>query len=510
MENNKKKSLFSDRKFKYGSLAVGLTVAFVALIVIFNAVVYALAYSYGWYLDLTGEQYYGITDKSKAHLDGVLTEDVEIRIVFCQDKDRVLDDSAGYYVYKCAETYRKNYPDNIKIEFLDIITHPDWAETYTSQLGIPLYTNNVIFESNHESDKSEDDPLRKTFRIMTYDNFFTFDSSSGDVYAFNGERRFTSYIIGLCTDYPICYFTKGQGESLYDVDGEPNALWNLMIDAGFDVKEIDLETENIDGEARIVIINNPIYDLKASGDSDGEVNEIEKIAKFASEGGNVMVFISPEHRSNLPNLTQWLEEWGISMLDGQVRDDSHSLTVDGLSIVASYNTEGYAADFTLALRELDSAPSTIIKNAGAFKLLYEAQGYRETGVVLNSYTSSKLCTSNSSVAGSYPIAVVSRQTKVDSVTSVNVNNYVFATSAGYAEQSYIDSNAYGNRDALNYLISQMSRKVVPLDIDFKVFASEELSITTAEAYAWTVVLVGIIPLTVCGIGIFVCHKRKRL
>ncbi len=501
MEKNKKKSLFSDRKFKYGSLAVGLTVAFVALVVIFNAVVYALAYSYGWYLDLTGEQYYGITDKSTAYLDEVLTEDVQVKIIFCQDKDRVLDDSAGYYVYKCAETYRKNYPNNIKIEFLDVVSRPDLAEIYTSQLGTPLYTSNVIIESNQS----------ESFRLMEYENFFTFDSTSGEVYAFNGERRFTSYIIGLCVDYPICYFTTGHGESLYDNDGEPNALWNLMIDAGFDVRTIDLKKEDIDGNAKVIIINNPVYDFVGTSAEEGQINEIAKLGRFVSDtAGNAMVFLSPEHHKNLANLNQWLSDWGIAVSDGQLKDESHSLTVDGLSLVSSYTTEGFASSLTLELRNLNSAPSTIVKNAVAFKLLYESQNYRDTGVVLNSYPTSKLCTSNGDLVGAYPIAVLTRQQKADPVTTMNITNYVFVSSAGYTEQMYLDSNAYGNRDTINYLIAQMGKKIVPLDIDFKVFANEALDITTAEAYIWTAVLVGVIPLSICGIGIFVCQRRKRL
>ncbi len=501
MENKtKKKSLFSDRKFKYGSLAVGLTVAFVALIIIFNAVVYALAYSYGWYIDLTGEQYYGITDKSSKYLDEVLTEDVEIKIIFCQDKDRVLDDGAGYFVYKCAETYKKSYPKNISIEFLDVISHPDLAEIYTSQLGTPLFTTNVIIESNQS----------EGFRLLTYDNFFTFDSDTGDLYAFNGERRFTSYIISLCSDYPICYFTTGHGESIYDSASEkaPNSIYNLMIDAGFDVRTIDLTKEDFDGNAKVVIVNNPIYDFAGS---DQPVNEIEKLARFMSDtGGNAMVFLSPENQGNLKVFKQWLEEWGIGITDGLVKDEANSLSVDGRTLVSAYTTEGFASSPTLALRGHDSVPSTIVKDAVALKPLFEINNYKEPGVMLNSHPSSVLCTNNGDLAGSYPIAMISRQLKYDSVTTLEVKNYLLVTSAGYVEQAYIDSNAYGNRDTINYLVEQMGKKIVPLDIDFKVFASEALSITTFEAYAWTVVLVGIIPLSVCGLGIFVCYKRKRL
>ena len=96
MEQNKKKSLFSDRKFKYGSLALGLTVIFVALVIVFNAVVYALTYSYGWYLDLTGQQYYGITDASEELLDNVLTEDADN--TYCPGCGRTLITRLGYLV----------------------------------------------------------------------------------------------------------------------------------------------------------------------------------------------------------------------------------------------------------------------------------------------------------------------------------------------------------------------------------------------------------------------------
>jgi len=144
METKNRESILKNRKFKYGSLAVGLTVAFIALVIILNVVVYALAYSYGWFIDLTGTQYYGITAASERYLNMVLTEDVQIKIIFCQEKDRVLDDSSGYYIYRCVETYQKAYPNNISVEYLDVIKYPQYADIYVSQLGHSLYTYNVI------------------------------------------------------------------------------------------------------------------------------------------------------------------------------------------------------------------------------------------------------------------------------------------------------------------------------------------------------------------------------
>ena len=492
MQTNKPKSIFSERRFKYGSLAVSLTVAFVALVVAVNAVIYALAYTYGWYIDLTGQQYYGITDKSTKYLDEVLTDGVEVKIIFCQDKDLVIEDGAGYYIYRCVETYKKAYPNNIKVEYLDVIEHPELAEVYTTQLGIPLYTYNVIIETNVSSNK----------RVLTYENFFTFDQDTGNVYAFNGERRFTSYIISVCSDYPICYFLTGHGESVTGADGNNNAIYELMIDAGFDVRTIDLtmdENATLD-DAKVVVINDPVYDFKP-----------EEIDRFMSDKrGNMMVFLSPQYQSGLTELKHWLEEWGIGVEDGQIKDTAHSLSPDGLSVIADYPVDGFAASLHSTIRELDSQPSTVIKNPLSFKTLFEDGGSKRVGSVLYAYQGAELLTADGSITSrQLSMATLVQMTKIDYITQSELKSYLLVTSAGYVDQDYLTSNAYGNRDIIFSLISQMGKKLVPIDIDFKVFASEALDIPISEAYAWTVTMVAVFPALVCVTGGVVCYRRKH-
>ena len=497
MQTNNKKSIFSERRFKYGSFAVGLTVAFVALVIAVNAVIYALAYTYGWYLDLTGEQYYGITDKSTKYLDEVLTDGVEVKIIFCQDKDLVIEDGAGYYIYRCVETYKKAYPNNIKVEYLDVIEHPELAEVYTTQLGIPLYTYNIIIETNMSPNK----------RVLTYENFFTFDGDTGNVYAFNGERRFTSYIISVCSDFPICYFTTGHGESVNDESGNRNALWELMVDAGFDVREIDLKQDDVSfDDAKVIVINDPVYDF-----TEEETDKLRDIDRFMSDrNGNMMVFLSPQHQGGLTNLKHWLEEWGVGVEDGQIKDTAHSLSPDGLSVIADYPVEGFAASLHSTIRELDSQPSTVIKNPLSFKTLFEEGGSKRVGSVLFAHKGAELLTSEGSITSrQLSMATLVQHTSIDYITQSELKSYLLVTSAGYVDDTYLTSNAYGNRDIIFSLISQMGKKLVPIDIDFKVFASEALDIPISEAYAWTVTLVGVFPLIVCITGGVVCYRRKH-
>lgn len=512
-----KKSLFSDRRFKYGSLAVGLTAAFIALVVALNAVIYALAYTYGWYIDLTGERYYGITDKSKEVLDDVLTEDVKVKIIFCQAKDMVLDDSAGYYVYRCVETYKKAYPNNIQVEYLDIVSRPDLAEKYTIQLGTPIYQTNVIMETNQSSG----------FKLLTYSNFFTIDSETGSVYAFNGERRFTSYIIALCTEAPKCYFIEGHGEDVYTVKGDanektPNAIYELMVDAGFDVQTIDLRTAGSNlNDAKVVVINDPIYDYQ--GYSGGGENEIEKLRKFMSDsGGNILVFLSPENaasESKLVNLKSWLYEWGISVSAGEVNDTAHSLNKEGTAVIADYPiSNDFGPSLHVNLRNQDSQPYTVINNPLAITTHWQEKndggylisGNKEYSPILYSYTDSVLKSGENEKKGAYAIASLVRQTKYDPTTAQQLSTYMFVSSTGYTAEEYLQSNAYGNKDIIFQLAVQMGKKLVPMDIDYKVFESNELTISTAQAYAITIVVSVVVPLLIATAGIIVYQRRKRL
>lgn len=496
MDTKKKESVFKSRRFKYGSLAVGLTVAFIALVIILNVVIYALAYSYGWFIDLTGTQYYGITPASERYLNMVLTEDVKIKIIFCQEKDRVLDDSSGYYVYRCVETYQKAYPNNITVEYLDVIKYPQYADHYVSQLGHSLYTYNVIIETNQS----------ESFRLLTYEKFYTFEEG-GSVYAFNGEMRLTSSIVGLCTDMPICYFTTGQGEYVGSEETGYSALHDMMMDAGFDVKTIDLETEDISPDAKLIVVNNPAYDLTPS--------EVDKLAYFTgNDQGNVMIFIAPERQQALGNLKEWMSEWGVEIADGQITDKSNSLDQNGVNVVASYaETNTFGASLHAAIREHESRPKTVINNPIAITQPWgeNSRNQRDVDEVLYSYeTAIKAAVGKPDEVGVYTLMTLTKQTRYDNITQDKMNNYMLVTAAGFAEDQYVNSNAYANRDILFAFVQTLGKNVVPMDIDFKVFASEELDITTAEAYTWTVVLTALIPVCVLAAGTVVYVRRKRM
>ena len=81
-------SIFNSRKFKYGSAATAFTIAFIAVVVIFNIIFSALAQKYMWYIDLTKEQVYTLSEEAKEIMSDV-SQDVYIH--FASEPDELMN-----------------------------------------------------------------------------------------------------------------------------------------------------------------------------------------------------------------------------------------------------------------------------------------------------------------------------------------------------------------------------------------------------------------------------------
>jgi len=90
-------------------------------------------------------------------------------------------------------------------------------------------------------------------------------------------------------------------------------------------------------------------------------------------------------------------------------------------------------------------------------------------------------------------------------------NFVLACgTTEFVSEKYIGRSTYGNVELLYSAMKTMGKVTVPNGIEFKIFDNNELDITAGEAYAWTVVLATLLPVTVAVVGIVVYVRRKRL
>ncbi len=488
----------NERKKNYLIISTAITALVIAVAVVANICFFALASHFVWYIDMTKGQVFTLSREAKEFLDPV---EAEVNIYFTVEPDKVASTSQYlYYVYRTALEMEAEY-DNINVECVDIVKNPGFYKQYYQTAAQEIYTDSVVIESGSE------------FRIYYIDAFFITDEDGKSIWAYQGEHKFVSAILSVTdAEMPPVYFTASHGEK---VGQDALALKNLFSDAGFEVRNIDLAKEDISDDARIVVINDPVYDFAGVEAGTDTVNEIAKLDDFLDRRGCLMVFTSPEYAGNLTNLSEFLVEWGISFTpDTYVKDTANSVSTDGRSIVAKY-----AADDTLGgslyldIASLDTMPKTILKNAMPINILWEENSQLSgtvnvSPVLLSNDTAVALKDGKESKLGSAPVMTISRDTTI--ADNEYYYSYVLACgSADYVNSNYLTSNSYANADILYSTVKLTGRERILADIEYKVLDDTSLDITTAQANRWTVVLTVTLPviIAICGTAVWIRRKN---
>lgn len=494
-----KKNFYNAKKKKFYAYQAGITALFIALVIVLNAGFYALAEHYRWFVDMSKGQLYTLSAEAKALLDDVEKEtDKEVNIYFTVEADKIGSTSPYlFYVYQTSLEMQKEY-DFVNVECIDIVKNPGFYKTYYTTAAQEIYTTSVVVACGEE------------FRLFNIESFFV-NNEDGTIWAYQGEYRLVSAVLSMtATDLPSVSFTTAHGENIGD---GAKAFMDLFTDAGFEVETVDLSKEDFSEDTRIVVINDPVYDF-AGIEAEG-ANEIDKLDKFMDSYGSLMVFTSPENAGNLTNLSEFLSEWGISFTpDTYIKDKDNSISVDGKTVLCAYDEDSLGASLYLDISNLDTMPRTVVRNAMPLNILWETDGALDgtkevSPVLLSGESALSVKDGEETALGSAPIMTVTRETRV--VDNDYYYSYVVACgSAEYTDPSWLHSNSYANSDIIYNAMRITGRERVLADIEYKVIDDTSMSITTAEANAWTVALCVTLPalISICGIVVWV--RRKNL
>ena len=492
-----KAKLRRQRRNKYTAMSSAITALLIALVIVFNMGFFALASHFTWYADMTKDQVYSLYD---ATLDLLRDVEGETNIYFTVEPDKIRDASPYlFYVYQTALQLESKF-DNIHVECVDIVKNPGFFKEYYTTAAQDIKTTSVVVKCGTE------------FRLFNMDAFFVHDEEYSKIWGYQAEQKFVSAILSMTSaKLPVVHMTTQHGEA---VDDNASALVSLFTDAGYTVKNIDLSKEEIDEDARIVVINNPIYDFAGIEADSSDANEIDKLDRFLDDYGCLMVFTSPEYAGNLTNLSELLSEWGIGFNgDTYMRDTANAISTDGKAIVAQYaEKDTLGASLYLDLLELDQMPKTILRNAMPLNILWEndpaLEGTKVVSPVLWSHDSAQMIRNGKTVStGAQPLMTISREGRIEN--NEYYYSYVLVSgSADYTDPAYLLSSAYGNRDILYNTMRLTGRDRIIADIEMKVLDDTSMDITTAQANRWTVALTVTMPVLIGAVGLVV-HIRRR-
>lgn len=512
-------NILKRRNFKYSATSVAFTAVIIVFVMLLNAALTILGTRYSLYIDLTDTSLWTLSDEVKEVFEDV---EGEVTITFCHDKDYIESSKTMGYISRTANELAKEFP-NIHVRYINSVLEPQLLKAYKYNTVSTISPTNVIVESGNALTRGEGEAIGD-FRVYAAEAFYITDTNTNAVWAYNGEEIFAAAALALTADEtPTAYFTTRHGES---VDA---AFVNTIAKAGFEVKTIDLATEDISPDCRMIIINDPKWDFAGYNIYDKDaVSEIAKIDEFLENDGTLMVFKDPE-TNYLKNLEEFLYEWGIVFGEGTVNDVQNSITLDGTALVATYPSGTLASSVHKEVSSLPTPPKTVVKNASPIYIseLYTAgrddegnatnayiysgnNAYRELSAVLLSSEDAVVVSNGETLdrSGSYNLMTITR----DMNTRDNDTYFAYVLAAAttrFTSADYLESNTYANEDILYYALRVMGREKVPADIPFKEFSNPKIeNMTGAEALRDTILLATVLPITAALCGIVINTRRK--
>lgn len=506
----------TNKKLRYGTVSVAFTALFIAAVIVINVVFSALASKFLWYIDMTPETLYTLSDECAELLEDI---DAPVRILFCDDPDNLEANSTTRLVYNTALQIEERF-DNITVDTVNIIQNRSAVNKYLITATTEIKTTDVIIESGTE------------FRKIDLKSFYTFANQNvTDPWAYNAESRFVATIVAVTrAEAPVCALVSNHGEAYRDAE-----LISLVTDAGYECVPIDLSKDEIPEDCRLMISYNPTSDFMSTFDGVSEVSEIEKLDKFLDGVNSFMIFVSPK-TPVLPNLEEYLYEWGIQFgrhtdeVDNTyncvVKDSSQSLTFDGYTVVSEYvtdeNTLGKQVNNDLT--NAGTAPKVIFRDAMPIMPTdnydstgyYNSNGYNRQRNDIFITSEDAVIEANGKVVGEagevdrYPLLTITTEGRqLENSTTVEYSYVMACGSIDFASEAMLQSNVYGNRDSLYSMMRIMQKEIVYINLAKKPFANVDIeSLTTADATSYTLMLT-IIPAAIVFItGMVVMLKRK--
>lgn len=508
--------IFKTPRAKKNALNVSIIALVIAIIIMLNAIITVLGEKFYWYLDMTDEQIYTVSDALKETLNGA-NMDVDVEVIFTCSEDyaksnfsNLSSGDALSYVYATATQIANEY-DNIIISYHDTAKEPDFFNERFTEIGRFLNSiENPVIIARRSVDEKGEITYGTHFKVYAARSFYGFSSKDSSLYAYNGEKVFASAILSLTLDeVPAVYFSTGHNERLYNKTSEgtsPIELINLFYYCGFKVEEIDLDNNEIPADARMVIINEPEFDFNSSA--------INKLDSYMGNQGSVMIFTNPDYNASTPALLQFIEtSCGVTTnLGGKVTDEKSNIIGDKFSFRGEISSNNAASTYLSYLSNATGArpfftnatsvtiDSKFMSDNGA----YEGDRYIYTLPLFQTANTGKY----KDVNGNHYVMTVSSMLK--GKNSSNKYSYlVYCPSNGFASDEALQNQAYPNSDIVLSLVHAMTSAQTTVEIDYKAFANYDLDITESQAKTATALLTIIMPVIAVAVGGVIIFRRKR-
>lgn len=477
--------MFKNRRFRMGSFATVFTIVFVAVIVVLNMLVLAISDRYPIQVDLTTNKIYALSDETIDYLKS-LEKDVSIYVLATEENFSSPND----YFLQARETIKKfpQYSGKIKLEFVDLTKNPTFESKYSDY---SFAARDILIDCGGR------------VQIVGTSSLFNLQLDSGTGYSYIKSSRtdeaITSAIMNVTSDYTP-KVTILSAHATYDA----SAFSSLLGQNSFEVITQDLLLEEIDPEAEVAVLFAPGEDLDQA--------QLRKLDAFLDNDGNkgkTLLYFAAASQPALPNLEEFLAEWGISVEDSTVYESDYRR-------IYNYNPFYSIADFVNTEIYPDSSAYLLMPNARVMDTLFNERDGKTVNVLLKFGSTAKAIPNDADDSFSIEdaetyafAAAVHAQTEKFIGNEPVHSNVVAFSSAMSCDSNLLSGTTFANGKYYIALINSMVGREVSFSVTEKTLDTTTLTLTQFQILSIGATFAIIIPVIILIAGIVIWLRRRH-
>lgn len=314
-EKGKFKKFMKSRKAKHGTVAMAITALVIVMVIVLNIIIGLLVNRFpDLELDLTSNNSFALQDDTIDYVSH-LNNDVTVYILMEKDKF----ESQGTYFVQAQKMLNKmasKSDGKMKIKYVDLTSNPSFTSNYPNVDWQSSSANNIVLVESG-----------KQYKVLTLTDCFEYDEQTYNyygTYSFTGtkiEQAVVTAILNVTTDDKVVVdMIKGNNEQDY------SSLKSLLENNAYQVNEVSLAKGDFDKDAKVAIMYAPSVDL------DEKI--VEKLSTWLSNDGKYgrsLIYVPTADMGEMPNLDDFLKEWGMSIDRGYVFETDETALVNASS-----------------------------------------------------------------------------------------------------------------------------------------------------------------------------------
>ena len=314
-EKGKFKKFMKSRKARHGTIAMAITALVIVMVIVLNIIIGLLVDRFpDLELDLTSNSSFALQDDT---IDYVSHLDSDVTVYILMEKDTF--ESQGTYFVQAQKMLNKMVSKSngkMKVKYVDLTSNPSFTSDYPNVDWQSSSANNIVLVESG-----------KQYKVLTLADCFEYDEQTYNYYgsySFTGtkiEQAVITAILNVTTnDKVVVDMIKGNNEQDY------SSLKSLLENNAYQVNEVSLATGDFDKDAKVAIMYAPSVDL------DEKI--VEKLSTWLSNDGKYgrsLIYVPTADMGEMPNLDDFLKEWGMSIDRGYVFETDESTLVSASS-----------------------------------------------------------------------------------------------------------------------------------------------------------------------------------